>query len=187
MTNTLEFCQILRQRSADNLAAGRLIYQSGLYGPLTSIIRQELDSLVRAVFLLSKDLPTRQHFITQTLANEKWTLPNTRTLVTDRNMVDLTDRLHGWTNSVYKFGCAFIHLSPMANYRNTNPFDRLEPAEIQSIKHHLNGYHDFDLGDPLTMETVSPFLPKVLEKVSSNLECYIQYLENDSVNQLTNL
>jgi len=29
------------------------------------------------------------------LQNSKWTLPNSKTVVTDRNMVDLTDRLHG--------------------------------------------------------------------------------------------
>ncbi len=59
----------------------------------------------------------RQHFINQTLRNERWTHPNSKKIVTDRQMVDLTDKLHGWTNSVYKLGCAFIHLSPLADYK----------------------------------------------------------------------
>lgn len=187
MTETEQFCQILRERSVENISAGQLLYKNRLYGQLISVLRQELDSLVRAVFLLSKDLTTRQHFISQTLQNTKWTLPNSRTVVTDRNMVDLTDRLHGWTNSVYKLGCAFIHLSPMADYRNSNPFQQLEQTEITDIKQHLHHYHGFNLSDDLNMETVSPYLLRVLDKVSSNLECYIEYLENNRVNSIQSL
>ncbi|WP_200894122.1 hypothetical protein [Flavobacterium sp. 316] len=118
------------------------------------------------------------------MQNTKWTLPNSRTVVTDRNMVDLTDRLHGWTNSVYKLGCAFIHLSPMADYRNSNPFLQLEQTEIVNIKEHLHNYHGFHLNDDLNMDTVSPYLLIVLDKVSSNLECYINCLENNQVNSI---
>lgn len=187
MTETERFCQILRERSAENVSAGRLLFQNRLYGQLISVLRQELDSLVRAIFLLSKDLSTRQHFMSQTLQNIKWTIPNSRTVVTDRNMVDLTDRLHGWTNSVYKLGCAFIHLSPMANYKNSNPFQQLGQAEIADIKQHLHNYHGFELNDELNMDTVSPYLLRVLDKVSSNLECYIEYLENNRINNIHSL
>ncbi len=187
MTETEQFCQILRKRSAENVSAGQLLFHNRLYGQLISVLRQELDSLVRAVFLLSKDLPTRQHFIAQTLQNTKWTLPNSRTIVTDRNMVDLADRLHGWTNSVYRLGCAFIHLSPMADYKNSNPFQQLEQTEITDIKQHLHHYHGFDLNDELNMNTVIPYLLRVLDKVSSNLECYINDLENNQVHSIQNL
>lgn len=187
MTETEQFCQILRERSAENISAGQLLFNNRLYGQLISVLRQELDSLVRAVFLLSKDLTTRQHFISQTLQNKKWTLPNSRTVVTDRNMVDLTDRLHGWTNSVYKLGCAFIHLSPMADYRNSNPFQQIEPTEINYIKQHLHSYHGFNLADPLNMDTVSPYLLRVLDKVSSNLEPYIVYIENYRIDSIQNI
>jgi hypothetical protein len=187
MSETSQFCQILRTRSIENVSAGRLLFNNRLYGQFLSVLRQELDSLVRAVFLLSKDLYTREHYISQTLQNEKWTLPNSRTPVTDRNMVDLTNRLHGWTNSVYKLGCAFIHLSPLADYQNSNPFEQLDQAEINSIKQHLHSYHGFQQSDPLTMETITPYLLRVLDKVSNNLECYIEHLENNRVNNVQNL
>lgn len=187
MTDTDKFCQILRERSAENISAGQLMFNNRLYGQLISVLRQELDSLVRVVFLLSKDLHSRQHFISQTLQNTKWTLPNSRTVITDRNMVDLTDSLHGWTNSVYKLGCAFIHLSPMADYRNSNPFQQLEQAEIMDIKQHLHNYHGFQLSDPLNMDTVKPYLLRVLDKVSSNLECYIEHLQNNRIDRIQNI
>lgn len=187
MTQTEQFCQILRERSSEHIAAGNLLFTNGHYGQLISILRQELDSLVRAVFLLGKDLITREHFIDQTLHNIKWTQPNSRTVVTDRQMVDLANTLHGWTNSVYKLGCAFIHLSPMADYRNSNPFDQLTQAEINDIKQHLHNYHAFNLADELNMTTISPYLLKVLDKVSSNLSCYIEYIENNRIGGIANL
>ncbi|TBO44468.1 hypothetical protein [Pedobacter kyonggii] len=181
MTPTEQFCRILRERSTDHLSAGRLLFTNQLYGQVISTLRQELDSMVRAIFLLNQDLAPRQHFIGQTLQNEKWTWPNTRSQITDRNMVDLANSMYGWTNSVYKLGCAFIHLSPMADYRNENPFRQLSPDEINSIKQHLHDYHSFPLANDLNMEAVSPYLLKVLDKVSSNLECYIGYLEADKI------
>jgi hypothetical protein len=187
MTPTEQFCQILEERSAENVSAGQLLFNNRLYGQIISVLRQELDSLVRVVFLLSKDLNTRQYFILQTLQNTKWTLPNSRTVVTDRHMVDLTDRLHGWTNSVYKLGCALIHLSPMVDYRNSNPFHQLEPTEINDIKQHLHNYHGFQLTDPLNMDTVRPCLLRVLDKVSSNLEYYISCLKNSMIDDVQHM
>jgi len=187
MTKTEQFCKILRERSSENVTAGQLLFNNGLYGQLISVLRQELDSLVRAVFLLSKDLNTRQHFISQTLQNTKWTMPNSRTIVTDRNMVELADRLYGWTNSVYKLGCAFIHLSPMSDYRNSNPFQQLSQTEINAIKQHLQNYHDFQLTTQLNMNTITPYLLKVLEKVSGNLECYIEHLEKNRIDSIQNI
>jgi len=187
MTPTEQFCKILRERSAEHISAGRLMHLNGHYGQLISILRQELDSLVRTIFLLSKDLNLRAHFINQTLQNIKWTLPNSKTVVTDKQMVDLANTLHGWTNSVYKLGCAFIHLSPMADYKNTNPFQQLPKNEITNIKIHLNNYHGFNLSDDLNMTTIRLYLPMVLDKVSNNLECYIGYLEKNRVDSIGNL
>jgi len=181
ITATQQFCQILRERSAEHTSAGRLLCANRHYGQVVSILRQELDSLVRAVFLLSVGLVEREHYIRQTLSNEKWTRRNSRTVITDRQMVNLADTLHGWTSSVYKLGCAFIHLSPMADYRNENPFQQLPVDEINDIKQHLNNYHSFPLNESLSMTTISPYLLRVLDKVSSNLECYIAYLEQERV------
>lgn len=187
MTQTENFCNILRERSSEHASAVQLLFHNHHYGQVIAILRQELDSLVRAVYLLSKDLETRQHFINLTLENLKWTQPGSRTSVTDREMVNLADRLYGWTNSVYKLGCAFIHLSPLADYRNTNPFEQLEPSEVENIKQHLNHYHGFPLSETLTMETIIPYLQKVFQKVNMNLVGYIQNLENSSVGSLRNL
>jgi len=177
MNSTEQFCQVIRERSIENQAAARAVYDIGLYGQVVSILRQELDSLVRVIFLLDKDLSAREHYINQTLNKEKWTLPGTRTVVTDKQMVDHSSRLFGWTKSVYKFGCAFIHLSIMPNYKNENPFQGLLEDEIIHIKRHLHEYHSFELGNELNIITIAPYLMPVLDKISSNLRGYISDLE----------
>lgn len=184
MTTTEKFCQILRERSIENLSAGRIVFDNELYGQVISILRQELDSLVRVIFLLDKNLTVRQHYIGQTLSNIKWTLPDSRAVVTDRQMVDLSDMLYGWTKSVYKLGCAFVHLSPMANYKNDDPFQNLPSDEIVDIKQHLHVYHSFPLDEELTMQTIIPYLMRVLDKVYSNLNSYIDNLETDSIDSI---
>lgn len=185
MTQKEQFCRIVRERSKEHRTAINLILANGLYGQAISILRQELDSMVRTIFLLEKqDLNIRIHYISQTLNNKKWTLPNSKTLVTDKQMVDLSNSLYGWSLSVYKLGCAFIHLSPMSNYVNENPFLQLENSEIRDIKQHLHQYHNFSLDEELNMETVIPYLSRVFEKVADNLEYNVQMLEADKVNNL---
>lgn len=145
-----------------------------------SVLRQELDSMVRVIFLLTLvDLDERNHLINLTLNGEKWKLRNNST-VTDKHMVEIADKLNGWTESVYKFGCAFIHLSSFHDYESNDPFLSLDIHEINSIKHHLNNYHGFPLTTDLNMQSISHYLLNVFDKIADNLECYIGYLENDS-------
>jgi len=185
MTQLEKFCRILKERSFEHSSAVELMFNNGHYGQVISILRQELDSLVRVIFLLNiPDLQNRNHYINQTLSNVKWTQPNSRTVITDRQMVELTDSLHGWTKSVYKLGCAFIHLSPLIDYKTENPFLQLAHNEIIDIKRHLNDYHGFPLTNELNIATISPYLLRVFNKVSSNLAYYIRELEEEVVGNL---
>lgn len=185
MSNIENFCGILRERSVEHQKSIQLLYSNHLYGQVISILRQELDSLIRVVYLLyHDDLTIRNHFVVKTLNNEKWRHPCTNAVITDRDMVNITEQLHGWTNSVYKLGCAFVHLSPLSDYKNSNPFDKISPEEQNNIKQHLHSYHNYPLSEPLTMNSVAPYLLKAFDKVSSNLSCYIDYLENNRIGSL---
>ncbi len=169
-----QFCRIIQERSTEHNAAAQLLFPQKLYGQMISILRQELDSMIRIIFLTTQSPTNRLHYINQTLKNEKWTLPGTRTQITDRQMVDFANTLYGWPQSVYKLGCAFIHLSVMADYKHTNPFLQLSISEQNDIKQHLHNYHQFPLNEDLSVDTVGPYLLKVIEKVSNNLSYEIQ-------------
>ncbi len=178
MDNTERFCSIVRQRSKENKQAIELLSRAGLTGQVISVLRQELDSMVRVIYLLNQSLDEREHLVNLTLNGQKWKLRN-RTQVTDKQMVDLADTLNGWTKSVYKFGCAFIHLSSFHGYAYNDPFENLDTDEISDIKSHLNQYHGFPLEEDLSIQTISFYLPMVFEKIASNLDCYIRNLEEN--------
>ncbi|CAM4034063.1 hypothetical protein FLSI110296_10470 [Flavobacterium sinopsychrotolerans] len=92
MTNKVKFCRLLRERSNEHRKAINLMLLNELYGQTISFLRQELDSMVRVIFLIEQsDFSIGEHFVEQTLSNAKWTLPNSRTIVTDRQMVELSN------------------------------------------------------------------------------------------------
>lgn len=182
-TNNINlFCDIVTQRSGEHSCAINILLQQQLYGQVISILRQELDSMVRVMFLLSiSDLNLREHFINQTLEGIKWSYPNTKKVVTDKQMVDLADKFYGWPFFVYKLGCAFIHLSAMVYYKNSNPFLLLSVSERNDITRFLHQYHSFLLELELNLENIIPYLDKVFNKVSSNLACYIEDLRQNKL------
>jgi hypothetical protein len=180
--DTKTFCDAVRQRSQENRnAMNRIGPGRATLSPAMSILRQELDSMVRVIWLLSvQDKEERERLIQSTLTGQKWTVTTGNgkpRKITDREMVELAQRLQGWTLSVYKFGCAFIHLSDFHNHAVQDPFRRLPEAERQDILGHMRNYHCGPLGDDPDMEELAHFLPQVFEKIAGNLDCYLKSLE----------
>ncbi len=175
---------MIRNRSEENRRAIEcLSRQHGVLSPALSILRQELDSMIRVIYLLNvNDLGQRQGLIHSTLQGERWKVPTAKAKwrdVTDREMVELAQRLHGWTLSVYKFGCAFVHLSEFHNHLVENPFDKLEEDEKQAILSHMRYYHGGPCHDNPEMAELCSYVPQVLEKIASNLDCYLKQIEQD--------
>lgn len=48
-----KFCNIVKKRSEENAKTIKLLYENQLYGNCVGILRQELDSMVRVLFLLT--------------------------------------------------------------------------------------------------------------------------------------
>ena len=158
------FCRTVRERSRDNKAALCLLGRAALTGKVIGTLREELDSMIRCVYLLSiRDRQRRQQLISQFLDGQRWP-------VTDAKMIELSNKLQGWTQSVYKFGCAFIHLSKYHDAKQ-DWSDSLSAHEREQIAHHLSYYHGFRMGADTKLSDVVPILPRVFEKIASNLEC----------------
>lgn len=176
MKATETFCRQVRARSQENREA--LFAVRALPGQMVSILRQELDSMVRVIYLLSlKDDSYRQELIGASVAGKKWTRPNSKKIITDREMVELANYLHGWTESVYLFGCAFIHLSAFHDHRNRDPLSLISAEERASILKHLRQYHGGPIKDSPAFSDIVPLLPMVFDKIAGNLECYVENLE----------
>jgi len=181
-----EFCDMIRKRSEENRRAILCFRQHiDVLSPAVSILRQELDSMIRVIYLLSiRDFAERNRLIHSTLTGKKWKKTNAKSKsqdITDKDMVDLAQNLQGWTRSVYKFGCSFIHLSDFHNHFAQNPFSNLPAAEKTAIITHMRNYHGGPPTENPTIEQLSIYLPSIFEKISSNLECYLGQLERAEI------
>ena len=175
---------MIRNRSEENRRAIRCFAgPHEVLSPALSILRQELDSMVRVIYLLSvKELDERQRLIGSTLHGERWRIQTPKGKwrdVTDREMVDFAQQLQGWTQSVYRFGCSFVHLSDFHNHLAENPFDKLAESERQDILSYMRYYHGHTRSDNLDMTELALYVPQIFEKISANLECYLEQLEQD--------
>lgn len=178
------FLRQVRSRSHENQHAIRLLGSARLAGQMISVLRQELDSMVRVIYLLAQDPVRRAQLIEDSVTGRKWTRDGTHAPVTDREMVELADSLQGWTRSVYKFGCAFIHLSALHDYNDRDPLMQLPEPERQDILDHCRHYHGGPFDGSATFADLVPYLPRVMDKLSSNLEHYLSDLESESARPL---
>ncbi len=180
------FCNLIRQRSKENgKAIAAITRYPDIIGPVVALLRQELDSMIRVIYLLSiHDFDERERLIRLMLNGEKWstkTKGGTVRKITDREMVELAQDLQGWTKSVYKFGCAFIHLSDSHNYLLDDPFQKLPDGEKADILKHMRYYHGGPCSDSPGLKEITHYLPMIFEKISSNLECYLKELEKRKI------
>ncbi|MEI7590811.1 MAG: hypothetical protein WCJ49_05815, partial [Deltaproteobacteria bacterium] len=121
-----KFCDIILKRSSEHREAMALLRRSNCHGVRLTVIRQELDSMIRVIYLTQIDnINERNRLMGETLSGDsdnKWTILTEKgkyRKITDKEMVDLSDKLNGWTLSVYKFGCSFIHLSKSHSYNTS--------------------------------------------------------------------
>ncbi len=173
------FCRQIRERSHENRQAIHLLHSARIPSQIVSILRQELDSMIRVIYLLSiTDMAYRDKLIKASVEGNEWTEKGNKKRITDRKMVDLADKLQGWTESVYRFGCGFVHLSSFHDYKERDPIEMIPDKEKNAILKHMRYYHGGpSVTDPKFNDLI-PYLPQVFEKIASNLEVYVKDLES---------
>lgn len=178
------FCRMVRERSVEHRGAMAVLGQQRFVSVALGLLRQELDSMVRVIYLLTtRSRPQRLALVRASLAGARWFRrdPGTgkKKLVTDREMVARANQLRGWSNSVYRFGCSFIHLSNFHDYRARDPFLALPVVEQRAVLEHLRYYHGGPATDSPGFSDLLPYIPRVFDKVHSNLGHYVVQLEGD--------
>lgn len=136
--------------------------------------------MIRTIYLLSiHDRVERQRLIDASVNGEPWTANGKKARITDKDMADIAGQFQGWTASVYKFGCAFIHLSNFHDYSDRDPFRSLPDSERQEILQYMRSYHGGPIENDPSFTDIARYFPAVFDKVSSNLACYLKSLENN--------
>lgn len=177
------FCRLVRSRSAEHKNAIPLLMGGRIYSQVISILRQELDSMVRVIYLLSIDnLGIRNQLINASVEGRSWIISTDKGKkhkITDREMVDFANSLKGWAEYVYRFGCSFIHLSNLHDHLARDPMEAISEKEKEAIFNYMRQYHGGPLGE--TFRDLIPYLPNVFDKISSNLECYLKELQEEKI------
>ncbi len=173
-----EFCRQIRARSTEYKKAILLLHDNNLPSQVVAILRQELDSMIRVIYLLTiTDKEYRAGLVQASVEGNPWKKKNSQHKITDREMVDIANQLQGWTESVYKFGCGFIHLSNFHDYKERDPLAMISSGEKDAILKHMRYYHGGPLNPDPKFSDLVDYLPRVFEKISDNLECYLKELE----------
>src|SRR5574341_1132305 len=161
--NHLEaFCRQVRARTNEHREAIRLLHPARLSSQIVPILRQELDSMIRVIYLLSiSDMPHREELIKCSVEGNPWTVKGGKKRITDRDMVDLANTLHGWTESVYRFGCAFIHLSSFHDHQERDPMIMISDDEKKALLKHMKYYHGGPTEPDPKFDDLAPYLPQV--------------------------
>ena len=139
-----------------------------------AILRMELDSLVRVIYLNHRcDGARRVELLTRA------TTPGIKFGVHDRGMVDFAEVLTGWARRVYDYSNAFIHLSSQHDYGARDPFQDLDHDERNAIAGYLQQYHGGAVAANSKFEEVADYVPKVFDKIAKNLEIELDMLQCD--------
>jgi hypothetical protein len=182
-TPTRDFIELINACSDEHKKAMALLHD--LPGSMVSILRQELDSMIRVLYLLSvPNLPERERLMEATLQGKKWEVKTQNgkyKVVTDKDMVAISEKFQGWSKSVYRFGCAFIHLSCFHAYIVQDPLKTLLPSERLAILSHMRYYYGGPINDNPSFHELAGYFPRVFEKIQSNLECYLEDLEQGRI------
>jgi hypothetical protein len=91
-------------------------------------------------------------------------------------MVDLALERHGWITQVYQYGCNLIHLSDWHDYQKNDPVDNLSETERRTLRLEIEDFHGRELGN-VSFEMLKWQAPYTIDKIASNLECYVKQLE----------
>lgn len=174
--NKTNFLRAVRARSKENQSAFSDSLSSQHLGVAIGLLRQEIDSFVRLVYLDSVHSPDAQKLLQEFADGERWTISSGKSRVTDRTMVDIAKANYFWVEIAYTFGCKLIHLSQLADYNTTDPFQQMPPDDLNEIVGYLRQYHGYSDGD-IDLPRFTVLLPNVMNKIAGKVEEYCEKLD----------
>ncbi|MEU3168530.1 hypothetical protein [Streptosporangium sp. NPDC006930] len=173
------FCRTVEARSQEHRQAMDIALERGWWAIAGSVLRMELDSMIRVIYLLYNP-DVRDRILASCVTGKGFT--DDRGRIPDRKMIDVATGDKGWVDAVYRFGNRFVHLTDAHDYAEVDPFQSYEHKD-EVIKY-LNQYHGGKLsGQPLddssTLRDIAAYAPHVLNKITRNLDINIERLRDE--------
>jgi len=159
------FCRTVTSRSRENLSAFYLLFQEQHYGNALSIIGQEIDSMIRVMYLLTiSDLAYRQQLIDDAVDGRQWKHRETGKRITDREMVEVSTRSEFWVREAYKIRNGMIHLSRLHDYKERDALSLIPKEDKREIIKHLRRWHNGPRQKSPTFQDVIPYCRRFFTK-----------------------
>jgi len=163
--NTQKFFDIIEARSNENKKALELLVEAKCYALVGAIIRMELDSFIRTYHFSSCTSTQQQAILQKFFSGEKWSMR-------DADMIARMSQSIGWTEHIYKFCNAFIHLSPFHDWATSSQIPNLTQQTRQFIAKDINAQQydkSVTISENFGFEELIHFAPHIFEKLRSNL------------------
>jgi hypothetical protein len=165
------FCRAVEARSKEHREAMNVAMRHGWWAIVGSLLRMQLDSMVRVIYLLHRPAE-RDRILTSCVAGEGF--KHDRHRIPDRDMIAVAD--NAWVRAVYEFGNKFVHLTDAHDYAELDPFPAYE-HKGEVIKY-LSQFHRGKVPGQLsedgsTLRDIAAYATHVLDKVTSNLCAYV--------------
>jgi hypothetical protein len=157
--NADTFCRMINARSREHHDAVRVALDEGWLAIAGCILRMELDSMIRVIWLL-RHPDTREQILASCVAGQGFKAGRTR--ISDREMAKDATEVNGWVQAVYDFGNRFVHLTDAHDYAVLDPFQAYEHRG--EVIEYLNHYHrgkvpGRPVGDSSTLSDLAAYAP----------------------------
>jgi hypothetical protein len=179
ITQTDEYKKMISHRLQENLKSFKLLYGIQHYGNCISIMCQELDQIIRLLFLLNSSPTNRKQFMESSINSHKWYIVNNdfkKEFITDEMLSNFSDTLTGWDKGIYEFGFAFGNLSNNFNYGSKDPIKSMNEIDRKNLSSYISEYHKKDFPSDFTLTDLIPILPGIIDMISTNLQSYLARL-----------
>lgn len=148
--------------------------EENLLSTQMSTIREEVDSLLRVIYLLGVSDYNELTDIIGNSFDQRMFGPTradggTRRIL-DKSMIEAAAAQFDWLETLYDFGCSFIHLTGLHSYQERDPFRMLSPSEQEVIVEFVNRYYRATISANSQFTEVAHYLPQIFRKVAENLE-----------------
>ena len=126
------FCRAVEARSMEHREAMDVAMLHGWWAIVGSVLRMELDSMIRVIYLLETP-DARDRILASCVAGKGFKADRHR--IPDRDMIAVATAHNGWVDAVYKFGNKFVHLTDAHDYAEVDPFQAYDGLGEQRNSH----------------------------------------------------
>jgi len=159
-----------RERSREHVSSLPVLLENGNYGVAVALLRQEIDTFVRLVYLNAIGKHSALEMIEDFAATKRLRIRDgtKKRIISEREMVELAAPSYHWVEPTYRLSCNLIHFSTFHDYQSTDPFSGISDDDRRAIIKFLHDYHGYSDPD-IDMTRFVRVLPNVMDKIARHV------------------